>query len=442
MHIYSVFVRLIAALIPSKARRQAFRKKHLPVLSAVESSRENHSDWERRFKAIENKLDLLVRFSFQKEIYPEIGKSYCANFSADEETLLMLQQHLYSNSGVGAAVKRQYIAEQISLCNAFIHIRPDAETFRVFRKLLSLCARGDAQYLGILGTYSLVLWRTGRHEENIALMNEFFSEGEGIPPLMLPRFATSARLAGDEDLARRLMRLCHEKYGTANLWKSYAAARLSADCGRRDLKIDLVLKVGDQIEKNHRAGILSKMLLGKRVAVVGNGPQEVGSGNGEKIDSYDVVIRFNDYPDNPKFHVDYGTKTNIWVRSQWVPATLRKISNIIVGDALYYESPNLDVLGEVLKSEPEHIFAIPAEIYHELHNLCGLNHPTNGALMLAWLKKLCPTLSADDVFGFSFKAVLPPTSLDHYYDSPDLKKGVAHSLDKERVFLRALFNMD
>lgn len=439
---YTTFIRLIASLIPVKDWRHDFRDKFLSSPKNRTFPNGLNPDLEKRFKSLENKLDLLIHFSFQKETYPEIGKSYCVDFPSDEETLLTLRNHLYSNSGEGASVKRQYIAEQISLCNAFIHILPDAEMFRIFRRLISFCERGSSQYLALLGTYSLVLWRTGKHVENIELMNEFLPVKENIPSLMLPRFATSARFAGNEDLARHLMGISHKKYGTANLWKSYAAARLSADCGKRDEKINLVLKVGDQIMKNCMAGTLSRMIAGKRIAVVGNGPQEAGKGNGGKIDSYDIVIRFNDYPTNPKFHADYGTKTTIWVRSQWVPATFRRISNIVVGDALYYEYPNLDVLGEVLKANPTHIFAIPAEVYHELHNLRGLPHPTNGALMLAWLKSIHPELSANDVFGFSFKAELPPKSFDHYYDSPNLKKGVSHSLDKERVFLRALFDMN
>ncbi|MCV3376282.1 glycosyltransferase family 29 protein [Campylobacter sp. IFREMER_LSEM_CL2151] len=58
---------------------------------------------------------------------------------------------------------------------------------------------------------------------------------------------------------------------------------------------------------------LRKYLHQKRIAVVGNSPCELNKNRGEEIDSHDVVIRFNNFSSNLKFHRDYGVKTNIWV---------------------------------------------------------------------------------------------------------------------------------
>lgn len=436
----STVVRLISAFIPSKEKRRAFRDKHLCKRATKGDALLVEID--KRIKALDAKLELLVRFSFQKEIFPDMGKYWLAKFPNSEEVLSQLTGHMYTSSGMAAPVKARYISEQISLAQAFIHIAPDCETFRIFRHLLSLCSRGDAQYHTILGHYSWLLWRTGRHEELLRVFGEFYPSGIVPPAAVLRRVAASAMAAGDDSRARALLAQHVEQFGLRDLWRSYWYARLAWDIGHRDESIREVVEIGDEIAKNRRENSFENLLKGKRVAIVGNGPQEVGSENGERIDGYDIVIRFNDYPTGVKFKKDYGEKTDIWVRSLWVSASARSAPCVVLGEALHAEYPNLDVIREVRKMSPERVFAIPEDVYYKAHNESNLNHPTNGALMIAWVKSVHPELSADDVFGFSFKAEIPPKSLDHYYDSPDLKKGTAHSLDRERVFLRTLLNMD
>ena len=339
-------VRLISALIPSRKARHAFRDRH--AAPKTKPAGDSFAAMDKRLKAIEAQLNLLVHFCFQKEICPEFGQKLRVGFPAEDATLAQLIGHSWANSGVGSSVKSQYISEQISLAAAMIHILPDDELFRIFRKIAELCIPGSPNSNAVLGHWNWVLWR---------------------------------------------------------------------------------------------AGTLEKMLKGKRVAIVGNGPQEVGSGHGEKIDACDVVIRFNDFPENPEFRRDYGSKTNIWVRSLWVEAPHRKsIPDVIVGEALHSEYPNLKIMRDVAGMRPAHIFAIPAEIYYEVHAY-GVNHPTNGTLALAWIKKLCPALSAEDCYGFSFKDEIVPKALTHYYDSPSLQKGTAHNLNRERAFLRELFGL-
>lgn len=53
-------------------------------------------------------------------------------------------------------------------------------------------------------------------------------------------------------------------------------------------------------------------IKGKTIAIVGNGPQEIGTSHGKEIDSHDIVIRFNFFNNNG-YREDYGCKTDLWV---------------------------------------------------------------------------------------------------------------------------------
>ena len=56
----------------------------------------------------------------------------------------------------------------------------------------------------------------------------------------------------------------------------------------------------------------AEYIKGKTVAVVGNGPQQIGKNTGAEIDSADIVVRFNTF-DLTKHTDDYGTRTDVWV---------------------------------------------------------------------------------------------------------------------------------
>lgn len=71
----------------------------------------------------------------------------------------------------------------------------------------------------------------------------------------------------------------------------------------------IFLKLKEQDENKY----FEKLLRNKTIAIVGNGPQEIGLSKGAEIDAHDVVVRLNNYRVNG-YERDYGSKTDIWVR--------------------------------------------------------------------------------------------------------------------------------
>lgn len=57
---------------------------------------------------------------------------------------------------------------------------------------------------------------------------------------------------------------------------------------------------------------LADIIRGKTLAIVGNGPTELGAGHGPEIDAADLVVRFKEYKLGG-FQADYGTRTDLWV---------------------------------------------------------------------------------------------------------------------------------
>lgn len=74
-----------------------------------------------------------------------------------------------------------------------------------------------------------------------------------------------------------------------------------------------LMPIGNRLRQMHEARDFDKLLEGKTVAVVGNGPSERGKGLGREIDAHDVVIRFNNYRTHG-YEDDYGRKTDVWMK--------------------------------------------------------------------------------------------------------------------------------
>lgn len=75
--------------------------------------------------------------------------------------------------------------------------------------------------------------------------------------------------------------------------------------------IDTAVIIYDNFKKSNQKMI--DYFSNKKVAIVGNGPSEIGKSKGTLIDDHDVVVRFNNYVIEP-FSDDYGKRTDVWIR--------------------------------------------------------------------------------------------------------------------------------
>lgn len=126
------------------------------------------------------------------------------------------------------------------------------------------------------------------------------------------------------------------------------------------------------------------------LCIVGNAPCELGKGNGKRIDSHKVVVRFNNY--SLSNFSDYGKKETVWVRvaNNEVEKKHSKSNKYTIFAGNNFDLKRRDALNYVLEpylSRKEYTI-IPSEIYHELIKLLGCL-PSTGMAFLYWIYKIC-----------------------------------------------------
>ena len=184
--------------------------------------------------------------------------------------------------------------------------------------------------------------------------------------------------------------------------------------------------VRNQICKSHSDRLFEKLIEGKSVAVVGNGPQQINKGTGKEIDAHDIVIRFNNYKIEG-YEEDYGTRTDIWVRNCNVYETKNRQNpeqfKMIVWrfDKLHWEARRelwlvaaaQSLAGKVIYGtiQEDVIIAVSKWL-----NPNGNTNPTLGAIVIKFLVDYTKAKSVN-VYGFSLlDAEGDEKTGTHYYD--------------------------
>lgn len=153
--------------------------------------------------------------------------------------------------------------------------------------------------------------------------------------------------------------------------------------------------------------------LDKSIAIVGNGGSLSGSGLGEKIDSRDIVIRFNNYNTSQTYLKDVGKKTDVWSNTFFCDIVRRPNYNNLIVCPLplnkekykkIYSGTNKSFLSECLIN----LEFVPESIFLDLcsnlpdHPAIGRPHPSSGLSLIFWLYRLGFEIKESDLFGFDF----------------------------------------
>lgn len=250
---------------------------------------------------------------------------------------------------------------------------------------------------------------------------------------------------GRREDAKEIFRSYYDRYHDIKGFERYLrVADLSYEMGIRDPEIDKAKRVYDLFLGGNRRSDLVRIFRDRTVAVIGNGPREIGKGLGEEIDGHDIVVRFNNIKVEG-YERDYGSKTTVWVKH--MQKTLRHDIDISGLQLVIYESDIMRfplvagyaeaILADAEKRAVYYCDKVDHSFYTDKFNL----YPTCGILIVELLRKL--PIKYLDAYGFSFLDDAPVTMYTHY--CTDRKKQEMtletgwHDAAIEAEYLRGLF---
>jgi len=207
--------------------------------------------------------------------------------------------------------------------------------------------------------------------------------------------------------------------------------------------IEKAARAWDVLRENAHGMRVTDLLVGKTIAVVGNGDLR-GRGFADAIDAHDVVVRFNNYPKGFEEHL--GSRTSVWCRGSHSTVIDRpdigQYDLVVWGHDFEYDflemHEHLALLSRDTVWYPEKIAMIPHSIRANLVKQLGGRVPSTGLQLVAWLSQIRGGLAGVDLYGFgATDALVAGGSAGHFYDALG-DYSARHGVDAEAAAFASL----
>ena len=251
---------------------------------------------------------------------------------------------------------------------------------------------------------------------------------------------------GETQKAQSLLQKYVYYKGLSGIERCLTVAKFALPLGYTNQEMEKAALVYDHLLENRKKDSFKKTFEGKTVAVVGNGPSELGKQKGKEIDSHDLVVRFNNYQ-TAGFEIDYGSKADIWIRGAGGDDLIdreEKFQLITWGadfDHWFIRDQDLEILYRQVSSG-ENVGDLDSHDQWSLRKASGIDIPTTGLAFIWALFQKFGNVDNVNFYGFNFCQETLDTYSTHYFpdrDEEEMKRRSAvHRLDKEARFLRKL----
>ena len=178
--------------------------------------------------------------------------------------------------------------------------------------------------------------------------------------------------------------------------------------------------------------------MDKQIVLIGNGKSVLNNKNGELIDSFNNVVRFNFFfIDGYEQYV--GTKLNIWFTTLFDKSRLSKLDKSvkIIEHCWNWNEETDNVYQRINDFGVSNLTKTKREVIKEMQAILGDNsyHTfSTGAIALYMLAQEYTEIS---IYGFDWwETDLSPQDKHHYADN--YKMGYNHKPDKELRFIKEL----
>lgn len=177
------------------------------------------------------------------------------------------------------------------------------------------------------------------------------------------------------------------------------------------------------------------------IAFIGNSPAELGKSNGAKINSFQKVVRFNNYSVDDHFIQDYGSKVNIWVTAQTDDVIHRSNEEVRSYDFIVVSglsSSPMRIMDKIKRfqrlSTP--VVMIPSDVVEELIAISN-TFPSAGLMLLYFFNKRIGSINSNNIFGFSLKDRINEKK-HFYYTREEQSLFSQHAWDREWITLNRI----
>ena len=228
-------------------------------------------------------------------------------------------------------------------------------------------------------------------------------------------------------------------FGLKDIEKFFAVSYWFYENNFANESIEKSAKIYQKILASRDEKAFLSHIKGKTIAVVGNGPSEIGKNKGKEIDNHDIVIRFNEFY-TQGYEKDYGIKCDIWANFfgntdflsyENRPECLYMWTN----DKYYFYN---DIAQKNAYSCIDKPWIVISDMRRYAWDLLSLGYdPTSGFVVIMYLYKLLGSFDNVDFYGFKF---LEKEECDskHYFKTKFINLYKGHDFDSEAVFLKNL----
>lgn len=254
-------------------------------------------------------------------------------------------------------------------------------------------------------------------------------------------------LNGEKNSARNWLSGYVKEYQLSGLQQIPLVSYFAFNEGHDNEKIRQAAYIAGEVLRTRQDGLFTRYLQNKKVMIVGNGPQNIGTGYGAQIDKFEVVVRFNNGVGVQKFSKDYGRKTTVWVRNNAAPygnfKNLKGMKFCILVDSierLHWKDEQIGkCYNELIKSKCR-LIAPERKFLQQIFKKYDFSRFTSGLLAIAYIVSLSEG-SKISICGFS-SADKKLSECDSFYGQQKLSFYSDKSSNREAGFLNHSFEME
>lgn len=259
---------------------------------------------------------------------------------------------------------------------------------------------------------------------------------------------------GNKTEALRILQKYLYCFDKTNIPYFLPVAHLAYENGISDQRIELANKLFLHFEQQQKENSFEeKIVNAKRIAIIGNAPNEINKNKGKEIDSHDLVIRLNNFQIKG-FEQDYGSKVDVWSRNLgtlFYTKNKVQLENKPLNVIIYnYWNTSFQIHGFNPASIANYpLFFSTVDDYKKINSLTtAIPTPTTGYFIILWVYSLLKNFNNVDLYGFSFLNN-KLTDYSYYYDKklfyadyhPQKEKLITmHNIAQECINLKKLYN--